>query len=1501
LWDGPVAIVNVYNLKSISRRYTTMAFITAETRSSIVELAMGMLNQAPSTAMLETLVAKSVEGASTQDLADYIATTAAFTAEYPSTQTAREFATEMFGKLITGGTLDAEINTAVIDLLEGLLTSGTTKAQGFVAVIDFLANPANAAHADLGDIAQSFQNRADAAEYFSITKELGGSTDAELAAAIASVTSDAATLTAANTAADATASAEAVVAGQAFSLTTGLDTGVSFTGGDNDDTFSAQETSTATTDTLTSGDNLVGGAGTDTLSIAVSGTPAGGITSGVVTSGIEAVKVYNNSTAVYEVDAALMTGLSDVYVSGGTFKTTVDDVDSLANLHLISTNVDAELSTTTAAVAGLADAAIILSNGSASSADVTATYNGLEVINFNAAGTTGAYTLGVTNRTLTLASNQLEKVVVTGDAAANLTVDLTGADLETQTSEFDASAAGGAITAHITKGDSATATVTMSKQADHLDFNGALANTITLDGGDGADTLELDTTLAYSTAAATAGLAQAGAGVSNFEVLYLAAGNGVDERALTNNAGVTTVISLAGGSYTKSTALASITQLSTGTFTTTVATDGTADALTLNLVGAGVSSTLSAANVETLTVASAGLAANTVTMSAAQSADLTSITAAGTEGLTLSISGTSLATVNAAAITGVGSAFSLTASASTADMTVTASANRPTVALTGTANTITTGSGDDTVTGGAYKDVITTNDGDDTITSGDGADNITSGRGADKITAGDGDVTIDSGIGNDTVVVGDGDNTITLGSGNDTLTTGNGDNTITLDAGDDTVTAGSGDDVVVMSDYDDDDVIDLGTGTNVLLADALPTTGAYAAAADFVDISGDVASQLSNVDALYLQHTTADANDSAATKETIDLTSSTGLGALYLDIVDADTDDNSVYDITNFDGSALHLSQTSGESPDVMNIDGTGQASLTVKTYDFNASAGTDLVVTQVDNLTVDTYETVTVSGATSLVTDTALGTVTADGSDAVSVKTDSIAGTLGGIATLTTGNVSADSAQTLSFSAGSNTELVVGAVTSTSNAVNELSLVASDDGVIDLTSVDVSGSDLATLTVTAGIGATIDADGSAANIGITADTIEAATITLGAASSSAFDLLYGGTTTIVMTTGSTLDLEDIGVASTESSTTITGRGTLNGGLDLLGDATLNFAGLTSTGGGLTIDANDDNDAKTITGNNSGNTFITGGGADTVTAGASADVIDTDGDGAKEVQTITVTTAEDATEVVTISILGTTMTFTAAAADDAADNAGDIAATIEASPIADLVTAVSDGTSKVTITYLQSGNVAQATADSADADFAVTAATSSAGVASATGGDDTVTAGGGADTIIAGAGIDAIKLGNDSAVDTVFFVDGQDELTTITGFDVNSDILNFTGIAAMTGAEVALAANAAQNNPTDGGIIIFADGSDGTTAATIDSSADEYEDMTAVAAFLDTSLTIATSETFTVLINDLVGDDVYIYDVTNDGATAAIAATDVTLIGVVSNIGSTALDANDVG
>ena len=201
-----------------------MAFITAETRSDLIELSVAMLKQAPSAALLEELIALSVGGGSLADAADHIAKTAAFKAEYPSFQTAEQYAAEIFDNITTGGTVTADIRTAVIELATGMLTSGSvTKAGLALAIAEYLAAPAALLNTDFADIAQSFQNRADAAEYFVVTKELGGSTDAELAAAIASVTSDAATLTAANTAADATASAEAVVAGQTFTLTTGLD------------------------------------------------------------------------------------------------------------------------------------------------------------------------------------------------------------------------------------------------------------------------------------------------------------------------------------------------------------------------------------------------------------------------------------------------------------------------------------------------------------------------------------------------------------------------------------------------------------------------------------------------------------------------------------------------------------------------------------------------------------------------------------------------------------------------------------------------------------------------------------------------------------------------------------------------------------------------------------------------------------------------------------------------------------------------------------------------------------------------------------------------------------------------------------------------------------------------------------------------------------------------------------------------------------------------------
>jgi len=367
-----------------------MAFITAETRSSIVELAMGMLNQAPSTAMLNTLIAKSVAGATLQDLADYIATTDAFTAEYPATQTAREFASEMFGKLITGGTLSAELTTAVVDILEGLLIAGTTKAEGFVAVINFLSNSANVDHPDLGDIAQAFQNRADAAEYFSITKELGDSTDAELAAAIASVTSAAATLTAANAAADAAAVAAAAVPSQTFALTTSLDT---VTGGAGDDTINAALDSSGSTWAAT--DLIDGGEGTDTLSVVDLQTGGTAFPAVLNLSNVENLVVrgaddltvnvsgyaFDSITLTQSVDATVTAkATSDVTISGATGNIDVNSGNDVTASGTGTIDIDAsgDISATSATAAK--DVTIGATTAAAGTVSVTKTKAGASSI-----------------------------------------------------------------------------------------------------------------------------------------------------------------------------------------------------------------------------------------------------------------------------------------------------------------------------------------------------------------------------------------------------------------------------------------------------------------------------------------------------------------------------------------------------------------------------------------------------------------------------------------------------------------------------------------------------------------------------------------------------------------------------------------------------------------------------------------------------------------------------------------------------------------------------------------------------------------------------------------------------------------------------------------------------------------------------------------------------------------------------------------------------------------
>jgi hypothetical protein len=170
------------------------------------------------------------------------------------------------------------------------------------------------------------------------------------------------------------------------------------------------------------------------------------------------------------------------------------------------------------------------------------------------------------------------------------------------------------------------------------------------------------------------------------------------------------------------------------------------------------------------------------------------------------------------------------------------------------------------------------------------------------------------------------------------------------------------------------------------------------------------------------------------------------------------------------------------------------------------------------------------------------------------------------------------------------------------------------------------------------------------------------------------------------------------------------------------------------------------------------------------------------------------------------------------------------------------------------------------------------------------GGNDTITGGLGADVITGGAGDDTIVLTETTAsIDTVVFSavagNGAD---TITGFVVANDLINVELLAGGNVAgETAIAANAGTTDLTTAFVAVFANGADGTDATTIT----DYTNMTQVVAFLAGSLTEAAGETYVAVINDLLTNKAYVYNITVDTVTTVagtIEVGDVTLVGTIT-------------
>jgi hypothetical protein len=657
-----------------------------------------------------------------------------------------------------------------------------------------------------------------------------------------------ATTTTTTTTTTATTPVVTVDAAKVMKLTVRDDTGSDFTGGSGDDTFDGY----STTATLTNGDSLDGGTGTDTLAA----YGLGNATIKPVTTGVEVVELRSaHNSAV--VNMASMTDVTSIVNDQSTNTLGLTGVSSGVSLAVKATTAQATNLTVTA-VTGAADS---LSMSVAGDNGVV-TADGIETVTVTAGTTHGASTGASLDG---LDSNSLTTVNITATAAIDLGVVTQGAAANKAVT-IDGSAAAGGFTVDISdfNGTAAGAasvgnTVTGSAGADTVKIDVAdIDKYQTMTMGDGDDTLHV--TGEYNDGdTAKADLAN----MTGFTTLHLmtgtdAKGGGTDALTLDATEGLDWVTKLVAGSdtehLTKKTPDGFIFEvpasITAHQIITTSHAAGVTD-LVLNMKGGSTITDLNLTNVGKLTINSTGTA-GTNTLTAITDSTAPKLVATGSAALSISTAalGTKMVDVDASAMTG---AIDVLASA-TATKLVGGSAG----------DTLTGGAGDDTINGGAGGDTIDAKAGADTIDAGAGDDTvsyevhatnletITLGAGADIVqsttgTAGTIAVTVitDMDFGTATTTVDTLKLSLTMMAGLTTTTaqsdssdndTGNGEGTVVHASGTDGATILNADLIVLK---------------NVYASDAAAKTGVSTAGAETITFGGT----LDDNDAVLLAYT----------------------------------------------------------------------------------------------------------------------------------------------------------------------------------------------------------------------------------------------------------------------------------------------------------------------------------------------------------------------------------------------------------------------------------------------------------------------------------------------------------------------------------------------------------------------------------------------------------------------------------------------------------------------
>jgi len=472
-----------------------------------MELAVAANNAAPGTTLLSDLVAMSTSGKSLLEIADSLASSASFVATYPTFQTATEFATEFLGNLVPEASAAAVAEGVTI--IEGMLAAGDSRGKVILEAATYLA-ALDESNASFGTSAALFNHRVEVATYHTITSEAAAPWDIP-----ASVTSSDDSVATGKGAVD-TALAPAAAtpdAAQNLVLTTNTDY---LTGGDADDSITGSNT------TFNSDDTIIGGAGSDTLSV----TAAGAANVIANTSGVETVKIVNSAAGNYQLNMIGATDVENVMSRLSSGQVSFNNLQNLVKVWGYGVQGGAIINANfnNALASGTADSlSIELDAGSNAVVQVSGTTdtNEFETINVTASGTT-AQTISLKDAG---GNNPGGLKTLNVDGTSKLTQTLAGGAAK---ATFDASNASGVQA--VTWGGNYT-TLKGGSGADIIDasagsFFGS-TNPKTVVGGDGADKLILEENVTAATSNTT-GVSHSVTGVETIQLNAIKADTAAD-------------------------------------------------------------------------------------------------------------------------------------------------------------------------------------------------------------------------------------------------------------------------------------------------------------------------------------------------------------------------------------------------------------------------------------------------------------------------------------------------------------------------------------------------------------------------------------------------------------------------------------------------------------------------------------------------------------------------------------------------------------------------------------------------------------------------------------------------------------------------------------------------------------------------------------------------------------------------------------------------------------